>query len=301
MPRAGRFSIPVTRAILLYALYTFALFAIFTIALFPHELLVRRALESARNPLVAVDITGARFAWLRGYELQGFRVAPLPLREGIPPLLEWSRLRVRPDYASWLKGNLYSFVVSGELYGGRAEGWGSLRGGRFEGALRWDAVELRRYRALLASLQEGEISGSLAGSCNITYGGANPRIVQGTGQFVLTRGALEKAKVDGFALPDLHFRDAAAKLSLRAALLEVQEFSANGDELNVQASGTVTLEQPLLRSGLNLKVTLHPTAASPESFRALLGVLAAYLARPVRGVQPVTFTVTGTLQSPQLR
>jgi len=301
MARLERFSIPVTRTVLLYGLYTFALFATFTIVLFPHELLVRRALELVRNPLVAVDIAGARFAWLAGYELRGVRISPLPLRENLPPVLEWSQLRIRPDYASWLKGNPRSFVVSGELYGGHAEGWGSLRNGQFHGSLRWDAVELGRYRALLAGLQEGEISGSLAGSCSFTYGATSPPAVQGSGELVLTRGALEKAKVDGFALPDLHFRDAAAKLSFNATELEIREFSATGDELNIQASGTVSLAQPLLRSGLNLKVTLHPTAASPDSFRSLLGILSAYLARPVRGVQPVTFTVTGTLQAPQLR
>lgn len=120
----------VSRPLLLYTVYTLVLFGVFVVLTFPHELVVRRALERTQNPLVSVDISGARFAWLNGYELQGLRLTPLPLREGVPPVLEWTRLLVRPQYQALLKGNLSTFFVSGELYGGSATGsWSAQNGG----------------------------------------------------------------------------------------------------------------------------------------------------------------------------
>jgi type II secretion system protein N len=293
---AGWFSDIGGRPLLLYAGYTATLFIVFLIVTFPHDIIVRRVLQRVQNPTVAVDISGARFAWLRGYELEGVRVAALPMREGVPPLVELTRLRVRPDYRGLVKGDLSTLILSGELYGGSANGFMSSHDGTLAGSLEWSGLELRRYHGITTWLDEGQLSGTIGGSWSIAYARGDPTSMEGGGDLTLSRAALAGGKVQGFKVPDLQVTEAKAKVTLKVNRLDLPEFSATGSELELQANGNVTLKEPLDESLLNIRVTLQKV---PEGYKPFLAFL------PRRGAKsdtmPVVFSLSGTLGHPLVR
>lgn len=281
-----------TGSMLLFAVYTVVLFLVFIVWTFPHDIVVERVLEAAKNPVVAIDVSHPRFAWLSGYELQGVRFTALPLREGVPPVLEWTRLRVRPNYTDLLRGDTRSFVLSGELYGGHASGVVRMDGGTVTSRVEWSGLDLSRYRPVSGSLDAGKVSGAFSGTLALTYnGGAS---MQGGGTLTLSRGGLEGAKISGFVVPDLAIAEASAQLALRNDELEIQDFTATGDDVKVQASGTVQIRTPVSGSALDLRVTPHRL---PANLRPLL----AFLPRRGGNRDTAPFTVSGTLARPVAR
>jgi len=282
------------RPVVYYGVYTLVLFLIFIVVTFPHEVLVRRALDSFQSNSVAVTINGADFAWWNGYELDGLKVSALPLKEGAPPLLEWVRLQLRPDYRSLLRGQMNSVALWGELYGGTAEG----KVGRVPGDpptvnahLEWNGVEIRRYQALTTWLDEGRISGTLAGWFDGSgTPGAPP---QGEGEIFLQHAGLTGGKIMGFTVPDLNIEDAKSKFVLKGDRLEVQDVTLTGNDLSLTVKGYITLREPLGQSVPNLSLTIQKL---PESLKGLVAVFA-----PRAKALPAQLNLAGTLGRPQVR
>lgn len=146
-------------------------------------------------------------------------------------------------------------------------------------------------------LDQGQLTGTISGSWSVEYASDDPASLQGAGELVLSRAALVGAKVSGFTVPDLSFSEARVKVALGNNRLELQEFSAAGDEVNVQASGNVTVKFPPPESVLNLRVTIQPGTKSPESVKALL----ALLPRPPGARENAPLSISGTLASPRVR
>ncbi len=282
------------RPVFLYSLYTLTLFLVFLVVTFPHDIVVRRVLDLMRNPTVAIDFNTARLAW-GGYELQGVRFATLPLREGVPPVLEWTRLRVRPDYGALLRGDLFSYVVSGELYGGHASGHGSLHDGTVEAEIKWSGIDVRRYRAVSNWLDEGQLTGTLSGDWTMRMPRTPPGAVQGNGEIVLDHAAIADAKVKGFVIPDLQLTEAHAKVDMKANQVELQELTATGNDIGVQATGTLALRQPTSESSLNMRVAIQKL---PETLKPLLAFIPHR--GPKRATVPMNLTIGGTISHPMV-
>ncbi len=279
----------------LYIGYTAVLFVIFLIVTFPHELLVRRALSSVNQGTVAVEFNAATFAWFKGYELTGLRIASTAA-DGRLPYLECSRLWIRPALSALVRGNPYAVEVSADLYGGTARGEARLAEGNLVGNLQWQGIDVARYRTLTSLLDEGQLAGKVSGQFDFEARGATLSAGQGTGELSVEGIGLTDVKVAGFGVPELHFRQTKLKFAIRGGRLEVQDLNATGD-INVQGSGQVVLREPVQDSVLNLRGTLLPTPTTPDPLKALLALIPR-----APGAKPdAPMTVTGTLGHPRVR
>lgn len=283
------------RRTLLYAGYTAALFVIFLVVTFPHGLLVRRLMSSVRTGPVDVDFRNVNFAWYKGYEIAGITVTP-EADGSRTPYFECSQLFVRPSLAGLLHGHLYDLVLNASLYGGEAQGEVAMDGGGLLGNLAWHDLKLGSYRTLTALLDSGQIGGRVSGNMQFETHPGNGNRNQGAGVLVLEGASLTGAKIQGFSVPDLHFRRAQLKFATRGDRLEVQEFQATGD-LDVQASGHLILREPLADTALNLRATVQTSLATPDAIKTLV----AMIPRTPGAKLDAPISITGTLAHPRTR
>jgi type II secretion system protein N len=291
----GRLSSVGGRLMLLYIAYTAVLFVGFLLWTFPHELLVRRVLSNVQTGSVNVDFNAVNFAWYRGYQVSGIRVAA-ESADGVPPWFECSHLWVRPSLNALVHGNPFDLLLNADLYGGVAQGEVSLADGSVVGNVQWQDLNIGRYRTLTAYFDEGQLAGRVSGQLNFEARGANLNAGQATGEVGVDAASLTGAKIRGFGVPDIHFRQMKLKFALHTGRLEVQDFTATGD-LNVQGNGQIVLRDPLEESALNLRVTLETSLATPD---AIKGAVALIPRAP--GAKPdAPITITGTLAKPRMR
>lgn len=295
IPRvSGGFLALFRRTWFLYGLYTLVLFAVSIFVTLPYEVMVRRLMDLLPQNVVSATIDGAHFAWWNGIEVADLRLLPMPIKEGAPPMLELGRLQVRPDWGSWLRGQFTSGALWGELYGGTADGrihFNQSDPPSVTAHLEWSGVELRRYRALTTWLDEGRVTGSLAGWFDAQVNAGAPP--EGEGEIFLQNAGINGGKIMGFTVPDLAIDDAKSKFVLKGDRLDVQDVALTGGEINLQVSGFISLRQPLGQSIPNLKVSIQKL---PESLKPLLAIFA-----PRAKTLPAQLQLTGTLSRPQVR
>jgi type II secretion system protein N len=278
----------------LYVAYTAALFVVFFILTFPHEMLVRRALSLVNTRANTVDFESTRFAWYKGYEINDVKLSGGS--EGMPPVLELRHLWVRPLFSALIRGNPYAVHVQAELYGGEADGELNYTNGKLVGSLQLNNLEVGRYRALTALLDEGSITGRLSGQLDFEGRLTNLDGAQGSGDLVLESAGISQAKVSGYPVPDLNFRQSKLKFVVRSGRLELQDVAIAGD-VNVQGSGQIILRAPMPDSVLNLRATLQPTGTTPDAVKALMAMIPK-----APGAKPdAPMTITGTLSHPRVR
>jgi type II secretion system protein N len=285
----------VDRRTILYAGYTAALFVLFLFVTFPHELVVRRALRGVNRGPVSVDFSSVNFAWLNGYELNSFHVAPAEA-DGQPPYFECAHVWVRPALGALLRGKPYDFLLGADLYGGVADGEIITDAGAVAATVKWKDLNLGRYRALTALLEEGQLAGRVSGFLNFEGRAPNLTAGQSTGEFTVEGAALTGAKVSGFTVPDLRLRQTKAKFAVREGRLEIQEFQATGD-VDLQASGNILLHDPPQESVLNLRVTIQQGLTTPDAVKTLI----ALIPRPPGSKPDAPIMITGTLERPHVR
>lgn len=283
------------RALWLYIGYTTLLFALCLLATFPHELLIRRVLTGVNRGAVGVDFNGASFAWWNGYELTGLRFGPVPA-DHQAPYLECSRVWVRPALGALIHGNPYDLLLHAELYGGTADGEISLANGTMVGRIVFKDLGLGRYRTLTALLDEGQLNGRVSGE--LRFQAVNGKFGTGpaTGDLVVDGAALSAAKVNGFSVPDIRLRQAKLKFTLKDGRLDLQEFQSSGD-VTAQASGTLTLHDPVPDSILNVRATVEQSLATPDAIKTLI----ALIPRAPGSKPDAPITISGTLGRPRVR
>jgi type II secretion system protein N len=148
----------------------------------------------------------------------------------------------------------------------------------------------------MSFLDEGQLEGRLSGQLAYEARSGNLGAGQFTGDIVLDGAALAGAKVQGFTLPDLHFRQTKLKFLLHGSRLEIQDFNAAGD-VNIQGSGNIVFRDPLPNSPLNLRVTLETSLATPDALKAAVGLIPR-----LPGAKPdAPMNITGTLGAPKFR
>lgn len=284
------------RTMLLYIVFTVALFCVFLVSTFPYDIVVGRVLAMVQSPTVVVDVKSTEFAWHRGLALNGVRVSSL-VGDTTAPYLELNRLWVRPVLTELVRGNPYALALEAELYGGNAEGTLNVDGQTVAGSVNLESASLGRYRTLTSLLEEGQVAGRLSGKVSFEAVGPSVENGQASGEVRLENGGIEQAKIAGFVVPDLHFKESLLKFGVQGGRMEIEQFNATGDELNVSASGTVSFRDPLDASVLNLKTTLLPGKSAPDSIRALIAMIPK--PRDAKPDSPVR--ISGTLSRPRFR
>ena len=284
------------RTILLYVVFTVALFSVFLVSTFPYEIVVGQILALLRTS-VNVEFKTAEFAWHRGLALNNVRLSPVA-GDSLDPYLELNTLWVRPVITELLKGNPYALAIQADLYGGTASGALNVGSGTVAGNLEVSSASLGRYQPLLALLDEGgQVAGRLSGNVSFEAAGPSVETGQAKGEISLENGSLEKAKISGFPVPDVHFRDTRMTFGLQNGRMEVEQFNANGDELNISATGQVSFREPIDESVLNLKATFLPGKNAPDNIRALIGLIP----KPRDAKPDAPVRISGTLARPRFR
>lgn len=286
-----------SRRVLFYTLYTLLLFLVFLVWQFPHGELLRRALRSVDLSPFKLDFADARFAWLRGYEFQGVEIKRLDEQDGGPPILESSRVYLRPRWTGLLRGRLASLKMEAALYSGNAEGSWELENGLHRVTLRLEHLHIGRYRWLIKELREGEIDGLLSGVISAESRRLGARDGEIAGDLELRQAHAAGLKIRGMTVPQLEFASITAKFTVKGEQIELQELRADGPQLKVNASGQVTVRTPPTESVLNLRVTLQPGPESDDTTRGLL----ALIPRPKNARPDAPIVVTGTLAQPRVR
>lgn len=284
------------RRMLLYSLYTTALFLLFLVANFPFGVLLQRVLKMVELPGMQLDVGDARFAWWRGFELQRIKLASTVPDQ--PALLEAASLFVRPGLDGLVRGKLTSVSVSGPIYGGEVEGSFSAVDGLNRATLNLDHVQIERYPFLRVLVPDGQVAGVLSGALTVEMRSGETNDAHAAGELELGKVSLTDVKVQQVPIPPLHFDAAALKFSLQGTRLEVQEFEADGPELKVIASGQVAMRQPVGDSVLNLKLSAAPGPNSPDEVKTLL----SFMPPPAKGQKPdAPRVISGTLSKPRVR
>lgn len=282
------------RTTLLYGIYTTILFLVFLFATLPFDILIRQGIASLPPGTVSIEFDGARFAWHRGLQVDGVRISAVntPLKA---PLIEVEHLYLRPNLGALLRGSLSAIMLDADLYGGTASGSLVIDGPVVQGQVNADGLSLGRVSVARAYLDEGTLAGRMNVAVAFESAGREISKANAKGNLSIKGASMEKAKVGGFGVPDLHFADIGGEFELQGERLEIGEFHAQGQELNVNSSGQVSLREPLPASILNLKASVVAGESAPDSIKGLT----ALLPKPAAGQDP-SFKITGSIASPKV-
>ncbi|GBD25719.1 hypothetical protein HRbin30_01043 [bacterium HR30] len=278
----------------LYTAYTLVVFLVALLFTFPHDLLIKRALQNLDRGPLPLRVQSAGLSPLKGYQLVGLRIGGLD--EGQPPLLEFSSVWARPLWTEWIKGNFYAASLGAELYGGQMRGHLAYRDTGLVGVVAWQNLQLLRYRTLQIQLEEGQVGGQVGGSLSFELRGTAFQQGQANGEIVVDDLRLERAKINGWPVPDVRFKQVKSKFRVTPGKVDLTELAANGD-LVIQGSGSITLREPYGESLLNLRLTVAPGPQTSDTIKAVL----ALLPKPSGGKPDAPVTVTGTLAHPKIR
>ncbi len=282
------------RTLWLYVAYTATLFVAFLVITFPHELIIRQATHVLSGGPVTMEFSSAGLG-LRGYEIAGIKLVPTGSDPPVP-VLEISRLSVRPAFSQWIRGNFSALSISGDLYGGQLDGQVIVSQGAVSGNFSWSDLALGKYRTLAANLEEGQINGKVSGQLTFEAKGAGFAQGGGSGDIRIDGGGLSHAKIQGFAVPDVKLKETRTKFKIGTGRLELQDTVANGD-LNIQGSGQIVLKDPVGESVLSLRATITATPETPDALKGALMLIP----RPAGAKPDTPLTITGTLSKPKLR
>jgi type II secretion system protein N len=254
-----------------YALYTAVLFLVFFAATFPHELLVRRALDAAASAPVAVEVRGVHLGWTLAYTIDELR---LLRRDGDPalPLLTAARVRVAPSWLGLLRGRPFPLGLRSDLYGGTLDATVDLRPDAFAVRAALANIDVARYAGLRLFV-DGTLQGRVDGTIDLAGNAAKPTTTTGQVELRAADLAFEGGKVLGFVVPDLHFGELRLGGTIKGGRLDLGDLNARGREVTVAGTGNLILQHPLAASLLNLDVTMTPAADLPDNLRLLLNMV----------------------------
>jgi type II secretion system protein N len=270
---------------------------VFVVALawsLPHDLIARRALETATvGGPVGVDFQSVAFAFPNGYRFTGLRLTPQQKPDAVVAIDE---LTVRAPLLSLLAGDPRKLDLSGRAYGGTLEGHAALRGSA-GGALDLRLGEIDLGRALAPFLDPpGSVEGRATLDLRLSGDGRTTQSADGDLDLSVTGLAVHQLAARGFPIPDARFAQADLTAQIAGPKVTVKQFAASGDELNLVASGDVTLRDPVVQSLLNLRLGVDVAAQAPPPIR----VLTALLPRRAAG-EASNYTLGGTIAAPSLR
>jgi type II secretion system protein N len=281
--------------VLAYTLYGLVVCLVLVYITFPYDLLRQRVVERFSQDHVRLAIARLRPGFPPGLSLHNVRLLAnhLDLPEAV---MHMQRLRLQPAWLSLLSG---TSQVRGDatLYSGRLQG--EIRPSTVNDTSTWEVqgrfadLHLEGY-PLVQKDGEAFLRGRLEGDLDLTLD-RNGQIQQGVVRFRLQ--PLVFVGSQGLRLPsrrEITCDTVESQLKMAPQQLQIVSFICKGNDLNIQASGTVTLQQPLENSGLKLHLQIRSETAYKQELD-LLGTLVRR--RPDRrGV--LSFSIRGTFRKP---
>jgi type II secretion system protein N len=251
--------------LVLYAAYTLALFVVFLLATFPHEQVLRRALDPGPAAPVTVELRGVHLGWTLAYTIDELRLLARGADPSLP-LLSTSRVHAAPSLLGLIRGRPFPLALSADLYGGSLGGTADLDPEAYDIEAKFSALDVARYaglRLFLDGTLQGQVNGSVALTGNLT----KPATTSGQVDLRATDVALEGGKLRGIAIPDLHFPELHLVGTIKAGRVDLSDVNARGREVTVVGTGTLLLAHPLAATLLTLDLTLTPAPDLPDNLR----------------------------------
>ena len=249
-----------------YGLFTLAVMIVGVITMFPHEEMTRRLLGDAlKTSPIGIDFRQLRFRPLLGYKIDGLRIAPDRTADF---LIQVDSLDAAPNLTSLLLPGMRPAVdIEAELWGGRIDA--SLAAGTSEFSIDLEADDLNLGEASAGAFPQG---GSLRGSADLSLelqGRTTGEALLGNAILNATNVALDEILISGFKVPELSFSNVTLRASLEDRTIRVIEFTAQGAEVVLRATGKIGLRTRLEYSTLDIRFEVTVADNAPPGLRAL--------------------------------
>jgi type II secretion system protein N len=260
-----------TAPLALYAVYALLLFVVFLGATFPHEVMLRRALDPGPAAPVAIELRGVRLGWTLGYTIDELQVLSRGADPTLP-VLDVAHVYAAPSLFGLLRGRPFPLRIAASLYGGSLDATTDLGTDAYDVHAKVSALDVGRYAGLRLFLQ-GTLQGHVNGTVELSGNPTKPSTTNGTVDLRATDVALEGGKVRGVTIPDLHFPELRLVGTIKAGRVELGDVNARGREVSVVGTGTLLLAHPLAATLLNLDLTITPAPDLPDNLRLAFNLI----------------------------
>jgi len=279
---------------LLYAAYIIGITVIFLYYLFPSDAVRDYVVYKMTrgNPDVRVTIDRVSPVLPPGIKLHDVGIA-----HGNRALVDLDSVKITPGLLSFFSSKKTA-RFKGRVNGGTVNGWAEVdsrknqQAEKIEGTISGIQVQGIAARKQLSAYK---ISGNLGG--DFTIGAAGSRRSM-TGKFILSECRIGfDPPIIGLSL--LRFRDVNADLVLNKGTLAIKKFSARGNQLYADISGSIALNRNGRRNALNLNGSVtphHGLLAKIEN-----SIPADLLQQNKAGKTAISFKIGGTVEIPEFR
>jgi type II secretion system protein N len=281
---------------LAYLLYGLVVLIVVLYVTFPYDLLSKRFAERFSQGDLQLAIARLRPSFPLGMQLQQLRLLTTAAN---PPqtLLQVETLRAQPDFLAAFSETL-DMHLEAALYNGRMQGQVRTavlnRTAPWEITARFGGLRVEQH-PLFQKDGQAFLRGRLHGDGSATVDGEGT-LQQGTLNLHLEPMVFIGNQTLQLPLPrEVACNTVQTQLSMAPGQLQIGSFTCRGDDLLVQAKGTVRWQQPLATSTLDLQIEIR----SENTYKQELEFIASLVRRrPTRGT--LVFRLRGTLQEPRL-
>jgi type II secretion system protein N len=282
--------------VLAYTLYGFVVFVVLLCVTFPYDVLRQYMVERLSQEDLQLAIGRLRPEFPPGVQLQQLRL--LAHQAELPgPLVHITTLRAHPELLPLFSG-LLDVRLDSLLYSGRLQG--NVRAPITNAAASWQLqvrfsdLQVEQY-PLVQKDGKAFLRGQLGGELSATMN-SNGLLQQGTLKLQLK--PLVFAGNQGLQLPlqqEITCDTVQSELQMSPGQLQIVSFSCRGNDLSVEASGTVRWQRPVANSIVDLRLQLR----SATTYKQELDLIGTLLRRRLdrRGV--LSFSIRGPLQQPR--
>jgi type II secretion system protein N len=261
----------------IFILFGIFLFFLFLYISFPYETLKMRIIAEleARTPF-QYEIEELRPHPPSGLTFKNVTIYAVVNSRRVEVLIV-ERLRITLSLLPLLWREIY-LRLWGKMVEGTLDGDFSKREGRRELALSGRDMSLGRIpiKAMIA-LREGDISGQ-----------------SGSAEFLISEATLTRVPLPGIA--PVRMGRIQGNMDLKLGRVIIKRLACSGGDFNGQVLGNILLASPLLKSRLNLRVTIKPAAKLDPKYRVFFSLLG----RQGKIKESYAFPVRGTLDHPRL-
>jgi type II secretion system protein N len=283
-----------TKKTLLYAAYIIGITVIFLYTLFPSDAVRDYVVYKINrgNPDISITIDHVSPVLPPGIKLHDVDIA-----KRSRALVALDSVKITPGLLSFFSSTKTA-RFRGRINGGTVNGWAEVdsrnnqHAEKIEGTI--SGVQVQKIPAL-KHLGAYKISGILGGNFIIGVTGSRRSM---TGKLTLVDGRIDfDQPIIGQS--SLRFKNITADLVLNKGNLVIQKFSARGNQLSADISGTIALN----RSGGGNALNLNGSVTPHHGFLAKIenSVPADLLQQQRTGKTTISFIIGGTLEAPDFR
>jgi type II secretion system protein N len=282
----------ISRRTLSYIAYVIGITFFFLYYLFPSDAIKGYLAYrlSRENPDISVTIRRVSPVLPPGIKLHDVGIA-----HRNRALIDLVSLKITPGLLSFFSSKKTA-SFNGRLKAGAVSGRAEIdsrdnkRAQKIEGTI--SGVQVQGIPAL-QRLSPHKVSGSLDGDFMITSTGPNPSM---TAKLALSNCRIEFDQ-PVFSLDSLGFNNITADLALNRSTLVIKKFSARGNQLDADISGTIALNSGGRQKALNLTVSVTPHHLLLAKIETSLSV--EFLRQQKAGKKAISFRIGGTVDVPE--